>query len=98
MLLLDLQHARWPSYWIPLIEENSRRRFVLDLLTDKIWQLIHTRPISNAERDRLAGITVRIEERFGRSKTAKSSIIADVRKSTAETTRREGSRRLCRGE
>jgi hypothetical protein len=90
MLLLDLKHTRWSEYWMPLIEENSKRRFVLDLLTDKIWQLIHTRPLSNAERDRLAGITVHIERLFGGSKSDKSSIIANVRRSTAETIRREG--------
>jgi hypothetical protein len=90
MLLLDLKHTRWPEYRMPLIEENSKRRFVLDLLTDKIWELIHTRPLSNAERDRLAGITVHIEQLFGRPKADKSSIIANVRRSTAETIRREG--------
>jgi hypothetical protein len=67
-----------------------KRRFVLDLLTDKIWELIHTRQLSNAERDRLAGITVHIEQLFGRPKADKSSIIANVRRSTAETIRREG--------
>jgi hypothetical protein len=24
MLLLDLKHTRWPEYWMPLIEENSK--------------------------------------------------------------------------
>ena len=90
MLLLDLKHARWSEYWVPLIEDNAKRRFVLDLLTDKIWQLIHSRPLSDAERDRLADITVHIERLFGRPKADKSSIIADVRRSTAETIRREG--------
>ena len=90
MLLLDLKHARWSEYWVPLIEDNAKRRFVLDLLTDKIWQLIYSRPLSDAERDRLADITVHIERLFGRPKADKSSIIADVRRSTAETIRREG--------
>ena len=38
MLLLDLQHANWTDYWIALVDMNSKRRFMLDLLTDKIWQ------------------------------------------------------------
>jgi predicted MPP superfamily phosphohydrolase len=91
MLLLDLRHAHWPDYWTRLIDLNSKGRFVLDLLTDKIWRLIHTRPLPDAERDRLAHITVRIEERFGAPKFVRSSIIANVRRSAAETTRREGS-------
>jgi len=90
MLLLDLQHSNWTNYWVALVDMNSKRRFVLDLLTDKIWHLIHTRPVRDGERDRLANITVRIEGHFGRPKFAKSSIIAHVRKSAAETTRREG--------
>lgn len=90
MLLLDLRHPSWTIYWESLIDDNSKRRFVLDLLTDKIWQLIHTRPLPDAERDKLADVTVRIEEAFGRSKTQKSTIIAGVRKVAAETARREG--------
>jgi hypothetical protein len=90
MLLLDLRHYRWQDHWEKLIKENSKRRFVLDMLTDKIWQLIHTRPLPDAERDKLAQVTVRIEEAFGAPKSAKSSIIAGIRRSAAETKRRDG--------
>jgi len=90
MILLDLRISRWPSHWEAMIEANAKRRFVLDILTDKIWRLIHTRPLPDTERDRLTALVVRIEEKLGAPKRAKSSIIANIRKRAAETTRREG--------
>jgi hypothetical protein len=90
MILLDLRLPQWEKYWRAIIDAKPRRQFVLDLLTDKIWRLIYTRPLQDGERNKLADITVHIEEIFGRPRHSKSKLIADVRKSAAATAKREG--------
>jgi len=71
MLLLDLDHPDWKARWEKLIAANAKHRFVLDLLLDKMWRLIHTRSLSESGRDAMAKVALEIERGYGGSQPAK---------------------------
>jgi hypothetical protein len=91
MMMLDLGDPKWLSVWEGLIKECSGSRFVLDVLMERLWHLLHTRPISDAERKRVEAAAGRIEAAFGFPKQVHSNVVKNIRDTAKETARREKS-------
>lgn len=87
-LYFDLGHKEWLGHWRRIIDGNRKRRFVLELLIDRIWRTIHARPVSEVERQSMEKVTDEIEGALGLSKVAKGLMLENLRSSAKETSKR----------
>ncbi|RWD31820.1 MAG: hypothetical protein EOS34_22935 [Mesorhizobium sp.] len=87
-ILYDLSHPGWLEYWRRSIAANQKREFILNLMVEKIWKSIHTRPISDGERIKVEKITDEIERMLGFPKVAKGRLLEKLRTSVQETNKR----------
>ncbi len=87
-LLLDNFHPKWTEYWLRLIEENKKSVFILNVLIDRVWRVLHSKALPPAERDRMATIADAIERAMGTSKHVKSELFRTIREAASKTTRR----------
>jgi len=89
MTLLDLGHPKWITHWERVIEKVKSDRFSLDLLMERLWYVIHTKPLSDAERKRVEAAAEKIEAAFGASRQARNETVKTIRDVAKETARQE---------
>ncbi len=88
MLFLDISYERWDRKWVKFISENSNNRFLLEVLVQKIWYLIHTRVYSDEDRKKFRVIIEKIERALGNhDKTRNSLVIQNLEKKMDEINR-----------
>lgn len=87
-LMLELGAPGWDDEWERLIEDSEKKRFVLDFLLDRLWELIHTRPLGEADRSRVEALATQIERKFLPG-FSNATLISSIRESARSTQRRD---------
>lgn len=88
MLMLDHMHPEWTVQWLKFVDENSKRKQVLQVLLDKIWHVVHTHIISDATQTAIGKVVDRIEMHLGSSVAGKARLSSAMRSEAKATSRR----------
>ena len=91
MIMVELGGLHWKRHFNSLVSVNKNNRIVLDMIIDKIWEILHSRVTNETERENIALAAYAIERHMGTDKSAKSAIIQKVKLVANQTSQREGS-------
>ncbi|MDR3405955.1 MAG: hypothetical protein P4L99_25945, partial [Chthoniobacter sp.] len=73
MMFLELGYPKWLAIWKKVIGAADGNRFVLDILMERLWHFIHTRPLGGPERRQVEAAAEMIDEAFGIPKQERST-------------------------
>jgi hypothetical protein len=84
LLMIDVGYPDWQFHWKDFASHARNERFTLEILLEKLWSHIHTRPVSTQQQQRIEAVVDTVERALGMPKAAKSEMLRNLRESVKE--------------